>query len=79
MGIRVKFEKHLQNFVPQCDANGWLEMQAEQGLDIASLLDNFSGVKDRVAIVIINGCQAGFNDPVKDGDRISLFSLVSGG
>ena len=77
--IRVKFDKLLHPLVPQCDAQGRLELPPETGLNLAGLIAKFQGLEDQVALAVINGNQAGYSDPVRDGDRVSLFSIVSGG
>lgn len=79
MGIEVKLEKLLRPLVPQCEDRGRLLLPAEDGLDIQGLVAKFSGLKEHVAFILINGRQAGYSDSVKDGDRVSLFSVVSGG
>ncbi len=79
MSIRVKFDKILRPLVPECDAQGGVNLPSGNGLSINDLLDRFEAAREQVAFVLINGRQAGLGDLARDGDVVSLFSVVSGG
>ena len=52
---------------------------AAEASTAADLLRRFEIPKEEVAILLINGFHSKPEDPVKDGDVISLFPPVGGG
>lgn len=55
------------------------QVPAGEASSAADLLRRFAIPADQVAILLINGFHSKPEDPVKDGDIISLFPPVGGG
>jgi molybdopterin converting factor small subunit len=55
------------------------QVPAEEVSTAADLLRRFAIPSEEVAILLINGFHSKPEDPVKDGDIISLFPPVGGG
>ena len=55
------------------------QVPAEEVSTAADLLRRFAIPSEEVAILLINGFHSKPQDPVKDGDIISLFPPVGGG
>ena len=55
------------------------QIPAEEASTAADLLRRFAIPTEEVAILLINGFHSKPEDPVKDGDVISLFPPVGGG
>ena len=55
------------------------QVPAEEASTAADLLRRFAIPSEEVAILLINGFHSKPEDPVKDGDIISLFPPVGGG
>ena len=55
------------------------QVPAVEASSAADLLRRFAIPADQVAILLINGFHSKPEDPVKDGDIISLFPPVGGG
>ena len=53
--------------------------EASTAADLLDLLRRFDIAAEEVAILLINGFHSKPEDPVKDGDVISLFPPVGGG
>ena len=56
-----------------------IQVPAEAVFTAADLLRRFAIPEEEVAILLINGFHSKPEDPVKDGDIISLFPPVGGG
>ena len=55
------------------------EVPAEEAATAGDILRRFEIPAEEVAILLINGFHSKPEDPVKDGDVISLFPPVGGG
>lgn len=55
------------------------EISAEEASTAGDILRRFDIPAEEVAILLINGFHSKPEDPVKDGDIISLFPPVGGG
>ena len=55
------------------------QVPAEEVSTAADLLRRFAIPEEEVAILLINGFHSKPEDPVKDGDIVSLFPPVGGG
>ena len=55
------------------------QVPSEEVFTAADLLRRFAIPSEEVAILLINGFHSKPQDPVKDGDIISLFPPVGGG
>lgn len=72
--IEVRFFSTLR------DGRGKItQVSAEEASTAADLLRRFEIPDKEVAILLINGFHSKPEDPVKDGDVVSLFPPVGGG
>ena len=55
------------------------EIPAEEVSNAGELLNRFNIPAEEVSILLINGFHSKPEDPVKDGDIVSLFPPVGGG
>ena len=56
-----------------------MEIPAEEVSTAGELLNRFNIPAEEVSILLINGFHSKPEDPVKDGDIVSLFPPVGGG
>ena len=80
---RQTLEIHLQLYsilrekLPP-EAEGHTVLNVEEGITLADLLDKL-GIKRRVAISVNDEHEADKSRQLQDGDKVKIFSSVSGG
>jgi molybdopterin converting factor small subunit len=70
--ITAKLFASLRKLIP-CGPEGEIELPVEEGSSVEAIVSKLSIPKDRVRMIMINGIVTGFDDAVKDGDRVALF------
>ena len=81
MQIKVRLHDILQDKVAACasHAKGDFEYQLPASATVSHLLKDLGLDSRYVGLVVVNGRQAGKEYSLQDGDRVELFSPMSGG
>jgi sulfur carrier protein ThiS len=68
-------EKHVRDYTP---AEGIL-LELDHAVLVEEIVSRFALPRREVGIVAVNGKRASLKHAIQDGDRIGLFSFVTGG
>jgi len=79
--VTYKLFANFRDLVPEAAANGRLEMELPNNCDIKMALEKIGVETDggKAALIIINGRVVQEDNPVRDGDEISVFPPLVGG
>lgn len=76
MTVIVKVQGCLQKYT---NNNRCLAREIKEGTTVETLIEQVGVPRHSVSIVSINDVMAGFDDPVRRGDEVTLFAYVAGG
>ncbi len=80
VSITVKIHHGFKRFVEPGMTGGAFGMSLEEGTTVGELLREKVGIADTVPMVIlVNGLHAKEEHPLSDGDRVALFTPMTGG
>ena len=79
MTIHVKLSASLRRHIASYDPYQGIEMEARPGLTVSEVMADLGIPPAGVKIIMLNGRHAKTEQPINDGDRLSLFPAVGGG
>jgi sulfur carrier protein ThiS len=79
VSIQIKLSSTLRHLLPDYDPFTDYLVDHVPGEDLAGLLARLDIESSQIKIFMINGRASKPQDPVSDGDRVSLFPTVGGG
>jgi molybdopterin converting factor small subunit len=79
MGVEVYLSAILRASVPGYRPEVGLVVEYTQACTVRDIAQNLSLPMEAVKIALINGKRVKLDDPVADGDRVSLFPAIGGG
>lgn len=79
MAITIMLSTTLRLCVPGYTPATGLSMELDAPVSAGELADRLNLPRGEIRIIMINGRHAGFEQMVKDGDRIGYFPAVGGG
>ena len=74
MEIEVRLFAGLRQFAKQND-----KIELDDGKSVSDLLERLGIPPSKVAIVLVNGRHADQDQPLRDGETVSLFPAIAGG
>jgi len=77
--VEVRLYATLQKYSPEMGIGEPVILQMPEGASVADLLARPGVPKSEVKTAFINNQQENEDYPLRDGDRVSLFSPVAGG
>ncbi len=74
MEIEVRLFASLRKY-----ANDKSRIEIEDGADVSDFMERIGVPPDEVSIILVNGRHAPQDQPLKDGEAVSLFPPIAGG
>jgi molybdopterin converting factor small subunit len=74
MEIEVRLFAGLRQFAKQND-----KIELDDGKSVSDLLERLGIPPSKVAIILVNGRHAEQDQPLQDGETVSLFPAIAGG
>lgn len=74
MEIEVRLFAGLRQFAQQND-----KIELDDGKSVSDLLERLGIPPSKVAIILVNGRHAEQDQPLQDGETVSLFPAIAGG
>jgi len=79
MQVEVRFYAAMRTYAPQLPIGQPLVVDLPDGASVGDVTKMFGIPDDIPKILVVNGIKDDLLRPLKDGDRIGIFSPVGGG
>ncbi|MCR4442307.1 MAG: MoaD/ThiS family protein [Peptococcaceae bacterium] len=79
MELKVRVHSSLNICLDKELRHGWFEIKVPDGLSAASLADVLRLPANEIMFVVVNGSKADPTRVLKEGDRVEVFPVISGG
>jgi molybdopterin converting factor small subunit len=79
MEIEVKLFATLRDYLPKGSGRFSCKMEIDGGTRVKDILDKLRIPEELPKIILINGVHGKVDQPLKEGDVVSIFPPVAGG
>ena len=79
MIVQVRLFANLRDYLPPGSDRFSCQVETDDGARVGDIMDRLKIPVDVPKIILINSVHSDQEDPVKDGDVISIFPPIAGG
>lgn len=77
MHVKVELQSYLQEYSP--DGQSTFDHELPDGATVDNLIRSLGLPEEMASVIIVNGTSADFDDPLQEGDRVTLIPPLAGG
>jgi len=77
--VNVRLFATLRRFYPDYDPKKGIDVKAEEGTTIETLIRTLPLPENEARVILINGKSKKTSDVITDGDQINIFTPIGGG
>lgn len=71
--VAFRFYEELNDYLPENMRKGWIESAVYKGTTVGEKIQSYGLPLEEVDLVLVNQQSRGFDYPLKDGDRVSVY------
>ncbi len=79
MEVKVKLFATLRDFLPENSDGKSCQMEIDETTTIAQIITKLKIPEEIPKIILVNGLSGTIDQPLKEGDELSIFPPVAGG
>lgn len=77
MRVKVELQTYLQQYSP--DGQSVFDHELPDGATVDKLIRSLGLPEELASVIVLNDASADFDDPLHEGDRVTLIPPLSGG
>ena len=77
--VNVRLFATLRRFYPDYDPKNGIDVKAEEGTTIETLIRTLQLPESEARVILINGRSKKITDLITDGDQVNIFTPLGGG
>ncbi len=77
MRVTVELQAYLEQYSP--DGQAVFEYTLPDGATVQTLVRQLNVPEEMASVIVLNGRNSDFDDPLQDGDRVTLIPPLAGG
>lgn len=71
--VTFRFYEELNDYLPENMRKGWIESAVDSGITVGEKIKSYGIPLQEVDLVLVNQQSRGFDYPLQDGDRVSVY------